>query len=434
MRPTPPLPGWRAPPCNGDVFPDTHAWSPILRPTDLTRRRLMAGTAAAVAAGFARADEGPPAPTAAAIAAPPRPALPPYLAWKDPQQLIVHTGTTIETRRSAFGTSVITPAERLYIRNNLPAPDASIVADRDAWALSIEGVRQPRTLTLAELKTLGLETVAAVLQCSGNGRGYFEGKPSGTKWQVGAAGCVIWSGVPVRNLVAALGGLADGALFITGTGGETLPAGLDPKSVMVERSVPLKALDDALLAWEMNGEPLPHAHGGPLRLVVPGYSGVNNIKYVKRLAFTASETDAAIQRTGYRITPPGTKGDPAYPAVWEMDLKSWINGPAPDAAPQRPGWIQIHGVAMGGTRALKRVEVSVDGGHSWREARFVGPDLGRFAWRQFVLPVRLEAGHYLLASRAQDVQFQWQAEQTPENAGGFLNTGWRSHAFALKVA
>ena len=401
------------------------------RPTHLKRRELLAGSAAALASGFVGASEATPPPPAAPV--PRASTLPAYVAWKDPRHLIVHTGSTIETRRSAFGTSVITPADRLYVRNNLPAPDVSIVADRDAWTLAVEGVRQSRALTVAELKTMGLESVATVLQCSGNGRGYFEGKPSGTKWQVGAAGCVLWSGVPVRDVVAALGGLAEGARFITGTGGEPRPAGLDPKSVVVERSVPLKALDDALLAWEMNGEPLPHAHGGPLRLVVPGYSGINNIKYVQRLAFTRTETDAAIQRTGYRIAPPGMKGDPSHPAVWEMELKSWINGPAPDNGPVKAGWIQVHGVAMGGTRALRRIDVSVDGGQTWREARFVGPDLGRFAWRQFVLPVRLEPGQYLLAARAQDVRFQWQVEQTPENAGGFLNSGWRAHAVPLTV-
>jgi sulfite dehydrogenase len=221
---------------------------------------------------------------------------------------------------------------------------------------------------------------------------------------------------------------------MTGTGGESLPAGIDPKTVIVERSVPLRAYEDALLAWEMNGEPVPHAHGGPLRLVVPGYSGVNNIKYIKRLAFTSQETDAAIQRTGYRMSPPGTRGDPSQPSVWEMDVKSWINGPAPEAGPLKAGWMQIHGVAMGATRPLTRVEVSIDGGQSWREARFVGPDLGRFAWRHFVLPVQLQAGTYMLASRAQDVQFNWQAESSPENTGGYLNSGWRSHAFAVTVA
>lgn len=398
--------------------------------TDLSRRGLLAGTATALAgAGLARvAGAQTPAPAAA-----PARTLPPYVAWKQADHLIVHTGTTIETKRSAFGTSVITPADRLYIRNNLPAPDASIVTNRDAWAVAIEGVKQPRTLSVAELKAMGIDTVAAVLQCSGNGRGYFPDKPSGTKWTVGAAGCVIWSGVPVRTVVAALGGLADGARFMTGTGGETLPAGLDPKSVIVERSVPLGAMQDALLAWEMNGEPVPHAHGGPLRLVVPGYSGVNNIKYVKRLAFTPGETDAAIQKTGYRMSPPGTKGDPSHPSVWEMDVKSWINGHAPDAGPLKAGWVQIHGVAMGGTRSLRRVDVSLDGGQTWREARFVGPDLGRFAWRQFVLPVKLEPGQYVLASRAQDTQFGWQVEVSPANGGGYLNSGWRVHALPIAV-
>jgi sulfite dehydrogenase len=395
---------------------------------DLARRGLLAGTATTLAAaGFTRlaqAQSGP---------APARAGLPPYVAWKNADHLIVHTATTIETKRSAYGTSIITPADRLYIRNNLPAPDAAIVANRDAWPVSVEGVGQPRTLTVAELKGIGLDTVAAVLQCSGNGRGYFAGKPSGTKWTIGAAGCVIWSGVPVRNVVAALGGIAEGARFMTGTGGETLPAGLDPKSIVVERSVPLRAFEDALLAWEMNGEPIPHAHGGPLRLVVPGYSGVNNIKYVKRLAFTQAETDAAIQKTGYRISPPGAKGDPSHPSVWEMDVKSWINGPAPDAGPIRAGWVQIHGVAMGATRALRRVDVSLDGGQTWREARLVGPDLGRFAWRQFVLPVRLQPGQYLLASRAQDAQFNWQVDVTPENGGGYLNSGWRVHVLPITV-
>ena len=226
----------------------------------LRRRQLLAGGAGALAgtgliglAGEAAAQAAAPAASAAATGARPLPA---YVAWKDPTAVIVHSATTIETKRSAFGTSGITPAENLYIRNNLPAPDASIVANRDAWQVSIEGVRNPRTLTVADLKTIGIETVATVLQCSGNGRGYFPSKPSGTPWTVGAAGCVLWSGVPLRYVVEALGGVAPGMVFLTGTGGEKLPENVDPLSVMVERSVPVKALADALLAWEMNGAPL----------------------------------------------------------------------------------------------------------------------------------------------------------------------------------
>jgi DMSO/TMAO reductase YedYZ molybdopterin-dependent catalytic subunit len=405
----------------------------LQRSIDLSRRKLIARGAILVAATSEAAQAQTSSPPAPAAPAQPKP-LPAYVAWKNQSHMIQHTGTTIETKRSAFGTGVVTPVDRLYIRNNLPAPDVSIVDDRDAWSLAVEGVGSPRTLTVRELKSLGIETVATVLQCSGNGRGYFPSKPSGTKWQVGAAGCVIWSGVPLRAVVAALGGVAGGARFITGTGGEKLPEGLDPKSVMVERSVPISNLDNALLAWEMNGEPLPHAHGGPLRLVVPGYSGVNNIKYIKRLAFTAQESDAAIQKTGYRMSPPGKKHDPSEPSVWEMGVKSWINGPGPDAGPVKAGWVQIHGVAMGGMQAVKRVEVSTDGGQTWREARLVGPDLGRFAWRQFVLPVKLEPGTYQLACRAQDTKFNWQEEVTPDNSGGYLNSGWRAHGFSVTVA
>ena len=403
--------------------------------TDLSRRRILVTGSGALAAagltGVARvAAQTTPVAPAAATAKP----LPAYVAWKDADSLIVHTPTTIETKRTAFGVGPITPAERLYIRNNIAAPDVSIVANRDAWRMSVEGVRKPTTLTVAELKTLGLETLVMVLQCSGNGRGYFANKPSGTPWRVGAAGNLFWSGVPVRAVVEALGGVSADARFITGTGGETLPAGIDPKTVIVERSVPMSALGDALLAWEMNGEPVPHAHGGPLRLIIPGYSGVNNIKYIKRLAFTREQTDAAIQATRYRIAPPGTKENPSQPAVWEMDPKSWINSPAPEAASVRRGWVQIHGVAMGGMQAPRQVDVSLDGGKSWREASFIGPNLGRYAWRPFVLQTELRPGSYVLASRVTDSQGKVQVESTPENAGGYLNSGWRAHAFPITVA
>jgi len=404
------------------------------RSPDFSRRRLIAtGPGALAIVGLTGAPR-----VAAQAAAPVAPAqakpLPAYVAWKDADSLIVHTPTTIETKRTALGSSGITPTERLFIRNNLPAPDVSIVANRDAWQLAVDGVRQPRTLTVAELKTLGLESIPAVLQCSGNGRSYFPSKPAGTRWGVGAAGCVIWSGVPLQAVVEALGGPVAGMRFITGTGGEKLPDGIDPRTVIVERSVPMTALQDALLAWEVNGEPLPHAHGGPLRLIVPGYSGVNNIKYVKRVAFTRDETDAAIQRTGYRMSPPGTKGDPSFPAVWEMGPKSWINSPAAEAGPTKAGWVQVHGVAMGGMQAPRRVEVSLDGGKTWRDAGLIGANLGRYAWRPFVLQTQLKPGTYTIASRVTDSQGNVQAEASPDNAGGYLNSGWRAHATQITVA
>ena len=181
----------------------------------------------------------------------------------------------------------------------------------------------------------------------------------------------------------------------------------------------------------MNGVPVSLAHGGPLRLIVPGYTGVNNIKYVKRLAFTATETDAKIMSHGYRIAPPGGKGDPSQPSVQEMSVKSWINSPGPDNGSLRAGQVQIQGVAFGGLNGVKRVEVSIDGGKTWQDARFVGPDIGKYAWRQFALAVRLPAGSHRLASRATDTAGNVQPEQRLENAGGYNNTSWADHAVQI---
>lgn len=396
---------------------------------------MLAGSASALAAaGLASFQSQALAQAGSPAAAPAAKPLPAYAGFKNADAVIVHSSTTIETKRSAFGSSVVTPTNQLYVRNNLPTPPESIVADRDAWAVQIEGVKKPAKLTVGELKKLGLETVTMVLQCSGNGRAFFPSKPSGTPWTVGAAGCVVWSGVPVRDVVKALGGVADGMVYMTGTGGEVLPAGLDPKTVIVERSVPLAALEDALLAWEMNGEPVPLAHGGPLRLIVPGYTGVNNIKYIKQLAFTPKESEAKIMSHGYRISPPGSKGDPSQPSVQEMSVKSWINSPIPEDGQLASGMVQIQGVAFGGMDAVKGVEVSIDGGKTWKQARLIGPDMGKYAWRQFALLAHLPKGTHTLASRATDVKGNVQPETRGENQSGYNNTSWADHAVTVTVA
>ena len=356
-----------------------------------------------------------------------------FPAGKDSGSLIRHTGMTFETKRDAFGTSAIVPYERLFVRNNLPTPDRAMVADRDAWTLSVDGVIRPGMLTLGELKKLEVVTVAAVLQCSGNGRAFFEHEASGSQWGVGAAGCVIWSGVPLRAVAEALGGVADGVRFVTGTGGEELPQGIPPEDVVVERSIPLnKGLEDALLAWEMNGEPLPLVHGGPLRLIVPGYFGINQVKFLKTLAFTPEESSAAIMRTGYRVRPIGESGDPSQPSMWEMSVKSWINHPS-GGGPVRAGRVVIDGVAFGGMRGVRRVDLSVDGGITWQNVPFIGPNLGPYAWRQFALPVNLERGMHSLVSRAVDDAGNIQSADRPENHRGYANTSWRDHAVNLAV-
>jgi sulfite oxidase len=389
---------------------------------DLHRRRLMLASGAVGVAGIA--------PSSLAQSPLSKP-LPPYADFKDAADLIVHSANTIETRRNAFGTSGVTPEDILFVRNNL-SPEPQLVANRDAWRIEIDGVTQPRAFTLAELKRIGLGTVCMVLQCSGNGRAFFDHKASGTQWSVGAAGSTLWSGVPVKAVVAELGGVREGMHYMTSTGGETIPPGIDPKSVMVERSVPWTAMEEALLAWELNGEPIPLAHGGPLRIVIPGYYGINNVKYVKRLAFTIDQSPASIQRSGYRVRPIGMKGAPTQPTMWEMNLKSFITHPAGDA-PLRPGVVQLHGIAFSGGSGVQAVEVSVDGGRTWWRAPFFGPYLGRHAWRQFATPVRLERGSHVVASRAIGTDGEVQPEMRVENERGYGHNAWRDHAVSVKV-
>jgi DMSO/TMAO reductase YedYZ molybdopterin-dependent catalytic subunit len=209
-------------------------------------------------------------------------------AGKQQHDFITHNPQplALETSRDAFGQGPITAIAQFFVRNNLPMPESEIVADRDRWSIQVKGCETSGQITLADLKTLETTTVASVLQCSGQWT-----RRSSTTTPLGRLGALV--------LPAARCGRASKfqrcfrtsrapkpqARFLTATGAESLPAGIDVASVGVERSVPLeKGVQDALLVWEMNGEPLPLVHGGPVRLLVPGYFGVNNVKWVKTLA------------------------------------------------------------------------------------------------------------------------------------------------------
>jgi sulfite oxidase len=154
------------------------------------------------------------------------------------------------------------------------------------------------------------------------------------------------------------------------------------------------------------------------------------VKYVKRVALTEAESDAAIQTTRYRLYPVGGEVQADTPSVWAMPVKSWVTAPIADVA---AGLHQIGGVALGGMNPVAKVEVSTDGGGSWQEAALVGPDLGRFAWRAFVLPVELAAGSYTLTSRATDSEGNVQPEAPEPNNSGYNHNGWRAHAVTVTV-
>jgi mono/diheme cytochrome c family protein len=214
-----------------------------------------------------------------------------------------------------------------------------------------------------------------------------------------------------------------------------LPEGIDPQTVAVERSVPLdKGLDDCLLVWEMNGEPLPLVHGGPVRLLVPGYFGVNNVKWLRTLAATMKESSNKIQQSGYRLRPVGKSGNVTHPSMYRMPVKSWVNSPGADGQPIPPGRHRIFGVAFAGERGIESVEVSLDGGSNWRQAMLYGPDLGANAWRTFSLDTELDNGEYLLVSRATDKTGAQQPADFPANQRGYGHNGWRDHGLSVAVS
>ena len=357
--------------------------------------------------------------------------LPDFIKWKNRDALIVHSKKGIETHRSAIGESLITPNRNIYIRNNMPTMSDTQIGDRNNWKVSIKGVKNPKTFSLAQLKKLGHTTMATILQCSGNGRGFFAHEVRGSQWKTGAAACVVWTGVPMKVVVDACGGVDSDAVFMTSAGIDHEPTGLDPKKAKVERSVPKKVYKDAMLAWEMNGVPLPNAHGGPLRMVTPGYFGINNVKHLGQVAFTKTESTVKYMKSSYRISPIGKKGS-QYPSCWEMPVKSWITRPTDETGTVKAGNVQIVGVAMGGTKKVRSVKVSIDGGQSWKKAKFVGPDLGKYAWRQFVFEANLAPGSYNLASKASGGG-KTQPEIRYENRRGYAHNGWKDHSVNIKA-
>ena len=401
----------------------------IIRKIDTSKRNFL--TSSVALAGVAAATSVLPISIAKANHDDSDPkSLPDFIKWKNRDALIVHSKKGIEAHRSAIGESIVTPIRNIYIRNNMPTMTDEQIGDRNKWQLSVEGVNQPKTFTLAQLKKLGQTTIATVLQCSGNGRGFYEHKPKGSQWKTGAAACILWTGVPVATIVSECGGITKGAKYMTCTGVDA-PKDLDPKKATVERSVPLKVYKKAILAWEMNGVPLPNAHGGPLRTIPPGYFGINNVKHLGKLAFTETESDVKYMKTSYRISPIGKKG-PEYPTCWEMPVKSWIVRPTDETGVVKSGKVQIAGVAMGGTKKVRNIKVSVDGGQTWKKAKFVGPYLGKYAWRQFVFESNLGPGTYNIASKA-STGVNTQPELRYENRRGYAHNGWKDHSVNVEV-
>lgn len=325
---------------------------------------------------------------------------------KDARLIVQSTAPlNIETDLAALE-GAITPYPLFFVRNNDTLP--SITAE--AWSLTIDGlVERPFTIGYDDLRRMPATSYVAVLECSGNSRTRFAEYgplPEGTPWCNGAVGNAEWVGVPVRLLLERAGVSPDALQA------ECIGADADRTTRGVEIA---KLLDDAILAYAMNGELLPQVHGGPVRLIVPGWGGINSIKWIVGLRVIAGESESKYNQQKYILV---DEHGAIVSKVRELAVKSIISNIS-DAARLQRGPQIVRGFAWSPDGGVARVEVSTDGGATWHVARLLA-DLGPRAWRQWEWTWDAGPGEYALAARAIDAAGNVQPETVPYNQQGYL--------------
>jgi sulfite oxidase len=325
-------------------------------------------------------------------------------------------------RRSFF-----TPNELFFVRNHGAVPQI----EPSSYRLVVNGrVQRPLRFSLEELRRLPKVTVPATLQCAGNRRTELMAVapiPGELGWGAEAISTAKWGGVPLRDILASVSPAADTS-HVAFTGfDETERLG---NRFQFGGSIPLeKAMSgDVLLAYEMNGAPLPPVHGAPLRVVVPGYIGARSVKWLSTITVQDEPSDNYFQAHAYRLFAPQVgPQDVDWDSglmLGELPVNSVICSPAEGDAPE-PGEVVVQGYAMaGGGRTLARVDLSGDGGRTWRTADLAGE--GRWAWRLWEGRLELSAGEHELVCRAWDSAAQTQPENPAHvwNFKGYANNAW----------
>jgi len=302
-----------------------------------------------------------------------------------------------------------TPFAKFFIRNNGQVPEAA--ANPDAWSIKIDGeVNKPLELTLGDLKKkFPSRTYRMMLECGGNGRSFFSPPGRGNQWTNGGAGCAEWNGVPLKDLLAAAG-LKPSAKFTGHYGGDLHLSG-DATKDALSRGMPIaKALEQhTLVVWAMNGQPLPTIHGGPVRLLVPGWTGSLSSKWLKRVWVRDKPHDGqGMGGTSYRVPVvpivPGSNNDgKTFRDLESMPVRGIITNPANGtklAAGTRA--IPLRGAAWAGDNTVAAVDISIDFGQTWKRAS-VAPPKNRYDWQRWTHNVTLPSdGYFELWVRATD--------------------------------
>jgi sulfite oxidase len=339
--------------------------------------------------------------------------------------LIVHEEEPFnaETGLAALVEAPLTATDAFYVRGHGAVPEI----DPAAWRLHVQGaVERELDLSLDTLReALREREVTATLQCAGNRRAgliAIRDIPGEAPWGPGATGTATWTGVALSDVLALAGPLREAAHV--GFEGADLSREAKPAQ-RFGGSIPLEKAcrPEVLLAWAMNGEPLPLVHGAPLRVVVPGYIGARSVKWLKRIEVRSSPWHGYFQHVVYRLLPEeATPGPGAGISLGLVALNSDVLSPA-EGETVAAGPVEVRGYAFaGGERHVARVDVSLDGGTRWSQAELLD-DLGPWAWRHWRITVELSEGEHEILVRAWDSSAATQPEDEAAlwNPKGYVN-------------
>ncbi len=318
----------------------------------------------------------------------------------------------------------VTPNELFYVRCHFPVP----TIDPAGWQLRVEGaVERMLDLLLETLREFPSATVTATMECAGNGRSHLVPKVKGVAWDIGAVGNAEWRGVWLRDVLerAGLQPRATTVILEGADRGEIKEAPKPPGEINYARSLPVaKAMQDVLLAFEMNGEPLSPAHGFPLRAVVPGWFGMASVKWLQRIVVSDRSFGGYYETLDYTYWE-RRDGQLELVPLGEMRVKAQIARPrlgevVPAGSPYR-----VHGAAWGAEEAITKVEVSTDGGTNWQPAQF-SSEATKYAWRlwEFEWQTPREPGRYTLMARAVDSHDQTQPAERAPGYGSYMVNHW----------
>jgi DMSO/TMAO reductase YedYZ molybdopterin-dependent catalytic subunit len=316
--------------------------------------------------------------------------------------------------------SFLTPNKLFYVRNHFAAPRV----DAGEWRLRIEGaVKKPFTLSLGEIGQMPARTLPVTLECVGNGRAFLEPKAKGVPWELGAVSTAEWTGVTLASILDKAG-LTKDAVEVVLQGADSGVVNNEPKpagKLHFARGLPLaKALKpEVLLAYRMNGEALPTAHGFPLRAVISGWYGMASVKWLTRVVVMDKPFNGYEQTTDYTIWE-RHKDLPTLTPLSKMQVKASITRPAAGETIPAGSAYRIYGAAWAGESDVSKVEISTDGGKNWALAKFTD-EPKPFCWRRWEYSwEKPTAGKHKLLARATDNQRNTQPTKRDPNRRNYM--------------